>query len=142
MVSDITRIQPKEIIVSERFKTVVNENSDLANLFGASRSFSISYKPNGDFVGSSARLMDLLLMNDPKKLLKSQISTDIMQSFSHSELVAGSALLTYVGHIFPSHMKPLFRIPENKQENQMILDATTLQALEIVKNNKDNSKKV
>ena len=39
-------------------------------------------------------------------------------------------------------MKPVFRIPELRKEKQMILDANALQSLEIIKNSKDQSKKV
>lgn len=142
LISDIVRIQPKEIVVPERFKTLLEKSSDLANLFGKSKSFSVSFKPNKDFNRSSGRLKELLLINDPKKLLKSQISLDTLQSFSPYEVSAGSALLTYIDNIFPSHIKPIFRTPELNQENQMILDSTALQALEIIKTSKDQSKKV
>lgn len=141
LVSDIVRIQPKEIIVPERFKILFEKNADLAHLFSSGKSFSVSYKPNEDFIGSSSRFMELLLVNDPKKLLKTQISEDLMHAFSQSELTAGSALLTYISHIFPSHIKPVFRIPELNHANQMILDATSLQALEIIKTSRDQSKK-
>ena len=141
MASEIIRIQPKEIIVPESFRVLLDQNSEMATLFGANKTFSVSYKPNNYFVGSSSRLMDLLLRDDPKKLIKAQISTDITQSFSKVELIAGSALLTYISHIFPCQ-KPIFRIPELKHENHMVLDATALQALEIIKTSKDMLKKV
>jgi DNA mismatch repair ATPase MutS len=141
LASDISRIQPKEIILPERSKILLTKNSDLANFFNG-KSFTVSWLPDADFVGSCSRFMELLLINDPKKLLKAQISYDFMKSFSKSQVAAGSALLTYISHIFPSNVKPIFRIPELNQENQMILDANSLRALEIIKTSREQSKKV
>ena len=125
----------------ESFRILLNEpKSELGNLFEKNKLFSVVFKPDSDFNGE--HLMDLLLKNDPKKIVKAQISDDLFQSFSKYELAAGSALLSYIDKIFPSDIKPMFRIPELKHGNHMVLDSTALHALEIIKTSKEQLKKV
>lgn len=140
--AELARIQPAEVLLPESVKDLLESDNHLKlrQLFGparSDRSFHITFNAS---VQNQDALERLLLSNDPIKSAE-LASTQLLDSFTPSEIQAGSALLGYIGHTFPSD-PPLFRKPHDvTTQSRMVLDSVTLQALEICKTNRGGTKR-
>lgn len=139
--SQVSRIQPVEVLLSKDYRTLV-ESSDslLGQVFGQDRqdkSFFITYRDSDIFDAPNDPLSHWITQNDPCKALK---PTRVLEDFTRMEVRAGSALLAYIGQNFPQ-TKPSFRQPiDVSHETHMLVDYTTLQALEITKTSRERTK--
>lgn len=135
LMDDITRIQPKEILIPSNNESLLNMIKDSGAL--------ITCKPAHFFSSqdSLARLATVIISNDPAKAIFASSPDDVLKGLKPSQPQAAGALLTYLAETFPSSA-PSIRTPlEVFAKDSMKLDACTIDSLEITHTQRDRSKK-
>ena len=140
--SEIVRIAPSEILLSQNLLSFIlseKDSSSLGSLFQESqKTFKITCKPSDYFESKKHSMKWNGLISYSCTKLKRKNSKKQNDS---STQIAGNVLLEYICDNFPV-LKPHFREPIDVQQTPyLLLDSVTLQALEITKTQREQSKK-
>jgi DNA mismatch repair protein MutS len=106
-------------------------------------SISITFKPESWFHAEEPRnaFAELLSEADPSTLIFAKNSAEVLKKQNPLHLAAATALLGYVMDTFPD-VRPSFSKPlEVKAADTIIMDASTIQSLEIVRSMNTKTKK-
>lgn len=136
LADELTRIQPNEVLVSpdlgQEPLSILKEAGPL-----------VTTRPTHIYTSDSsqAQLANLIISNDPSKLIFASRPKDVIKGLKPLQAEAAGALLSYLEEIFPSS-KPSIRSPiELATNDTMILDSRTVESLEITKTQRENNRR-
>ncbi|TPX47459.1 hypothetical protein SeLEV6574_g02653 [Synchytrium endobioticum] len=144
--STISRIQPREILFAESVKQNVSPDvTALIQNLPATWNVAVSFVDDAlfDMKQSSKRLTSLLVKADPTKVLAKRISPStesLLRNYQPSQISAAGGLLAYVIRNYAG-AELVFQAPLSIDDEEcMMLDASTLQALEVVSTLRDRKR--
>ncbi|KAG2222914.1 hypothetical protein INT45_013545 [Circinella minor] len=142
---DIARIRPREIILPESFKPLIEDqeqedlNHPLARIITSNPHISVTFVPQDHFdPDAGRRMLDTLFdttTTSPAATYDSEATTTTsITTFNNKELGASNALLDYINNTHP-HGKPRLLKPVRMSANETLqIDSATVASLELVKN--------
>jgi DNA mismatch repair protein MutS len=136
----ISRIQPKEIIVSES----LNCWSDSLNRLlkpTEIENIVLTVKSDNFFISSTAEahLASVVIANEPQKQILKTTPSMVLKNIPEPQLKSAIGLVAYIQENFPTICPPI-RTPLNVNSETMQIDFNTIQALEIIQTQKNRQR--
>ncbi|KAJ3262565.1 hypothetical protein HK103_000094 [Boothiomyces macroporosus] len=136
--NELVRIQPKEILLSER---IAERHDIMAELDDCSA--LVTKRPEELFTSqkSSVLLSSAIVAADPVHGLMAKSHLDVLKGLTPTIVEAAGGLMSYIGENFPD-VKPVVQPPiEIDPKNILKLDPISIKSLEILRNLRDNTRK-
>jgi DNA mismatch repair protein MutS len=136
---DLTRIAPKEILVPENLKeSCPNVASILIDFAGLVTKRSVA---SFHSESSMDHLSRIIIENDPSKAIFASKPRDVLKGLKIFQTHAAGAILSYLTETFPCST-PSIRAPlQINYQECMVLDASTIDSLEITHTQRERSRK-
>ncbi|KAI9278823.1 DNA mismatch repair protein MutS [Phascolomyces articulosus] len=146
---DIARIRPREIILPESFKTLIEEQDShleqnnfshsMTRILSSHPGISITYMPQDHFNSDAGRQkMETLFSTENIATTTTKDDEDMV--LNKHELAASSALLDYIHDTHP-HGKPRLLKPIRVRVDETLqIDSATVSSLELVKSLREGGK--
>lgn len=126
--TDLSRIQPREIILSHDLKGSEHPVLLFLQSKQVTAGFVLTFEPNSRYFDENARLKFASIMSNSDPL-----AGKILSKQNELETIAATALIGYIIETFPQ-IQPAFNIPSQVDPDMTLkIDASTLQSLEIVR---------
>ncbi|KAJ3276394.1 Mismatch repair protein msh3 [Terramyces sp. JEL0728] len=135
--SELVRIQPKEILITEELAERQDIIKELEN-----QNAVITKKPKEFFISEESKVLlsNAIVANEPARAILAVSHGEILKGLKPLVLEAAAGILSYISENFPE-INPVVHPPlEIETKNTLKLNSISIQSLEIIRNLRDRTR--